>query len=96
MEHEQNCKKWFELKTELGKNCTIDKFYSEGRPNICCTQAATKPEPVLTTNEICKQAVIRQNSVKSHTHSHHLLQSNLYSTLSDQDAPGRKNNLLMF
>jgi hypothetical protein len=26
MEHMQNCKKWFELKTRLGKNCTIDEF----------------------------------------------------------------------
>jgi hypothetical protein len=28
MEHMQNCKKRFELKTRLGKNCTIDKFNS--------------------------------------------------------------------
>jgi hypothetical protein len=47
MEHMQNCKKWFELKTRLGKNCTIDEFNSEGRSNICGTQVATKPEPVL-------------------------------------------------
>jgi hypothetical protein len=25
MEHMQNCKKWFELKTWLGKNCRTDK-----------------------------------------------------------------------
>jgi hypothetical protein len=47
MEHMQNCKKWFELKTRLGKNYAIDKFNSEGRPNICGTQAATKPELAL-------------------------------------------------
>jgi hypothetical protein len=39
MEHMQNFKKWFELKTELGKNCTTDKFNSEGWPNICGMQA---------------------------------------------------------
>jgi hypothetical protein len=44
MEHMQNCKKWFELKTRLGKNCTIDKFNSEGRPNICGIEAFMKPE----------------------------------------------------
>jgi hypothetical protein len=49
MEHTQNCKKWFELKTRLGKNCTISKFNSEGRPNVCGMQAAAKPEPVLVT-----------------------------------------------
>jgi hypothetical protein len=48
MEHTQNCKKWFELKTWLGKNCTVDKFNSEGQPDICGMQAATKPEPVLS------------------------------------------------
>jgi hypothetical protein len=31
----------------LGKNYTIDKFSSEGRPNVCGTQTATKPVPVL-------------------------------------------------
>jgi hypothetical protein len=49
MEHTQNCKKLFELKTWLGKNCTIDKFNSEGRPNVCCMQGATKPGPALDT-----------------------------------------------
>jgi hypothetical protein len=49
MEHMQNCKKWFELKTWLGKNCTTDKLNSEGQPNICATQAAMKPEPTLDT-----------------------------------------------
>jgi hypothetical protein len=43
----QNCKKWFELKTWLGKNGTVDKFNSEGWPNICGMQAATKTEPLL-------------------------------------------------
>jgi hypothetical protein len=47
MEHMQNCKNWFELKTRLGKNCTIDKFNSEVQPNICGTQAAMKSEPAL-------------------------------------------------
>jgi hypothetical protein len=47
MEHMQNCKKWSELKTWLGKNCTTDKFSSEGPPNICGTQAATKPGTAL-------------------------------------------------
>jgi hypothetical protein len=47
MEHMQNCKKWFELKIRLGKNCTIDKFNSERWPNICGMQAAMKPEPAL-------------------------------------------------
>jgi hypothetical protein len=48
MDHMQYGKKWFGLKTRLGKNCTIDKCSSEGRPNICGTQTATKPEQVLT------------------------------------------------
>jgi hypothetical protein len=39
MEHTQNCKKWSELKTRSGKNCAIDKFNSEGQPNICGTSA---------------------------------------------------------
>jgi hypothetical protein len=39
-----NCKKWFELKTRMGKNCKIDKLKSEGRPNISGTQAALKLE----------------------------------------------------
>jgi hypothetical protein len=47
MEHMQNCKKWFELKAWLGKNCTIDKFYSDGQPNIYGMQVATKPEQAL-------------------------------------------------
>jgi hypothetical protein len=47
MEHMQNCRKWCELKTLLGKNCTIDKFNSEGLPNICGTRGATKAEPAL-------------------------------------------------
>jgi hypothetical protein len=47
MEHMQNCKKWFELKTRLGKNCAICKFNSEGQPNICGMQLATKPELAL-------------------------------------------------
>jgi hypothetical protein len=47
MEHMEKCKQWFELKTRLGKNCTIDKFNSKGRPNICGKQAAAKPEPAL-------------------------------------------------
>jgi hypothetical protein len=47
MEHKQNCKIWFELKTRLGKNCTIDEFNSEEWPNICGTQAAMKPELAL-------------------------------------------------
>jgi hypothetical protein len=48
MEHMQNCKKWFELKkTWLDKSCTIDKLNSEGRPNICGMQTATKPAPAL-------------------------------------------------
>jgi hypothetical protein len=42
MEHLQNCKKLLQLKTRLGKNCTIDKFTSEGWPNICGTQAVAK------------------------------------------------------
>jgi hypothetical protein len=50
MEHMQNRKKWFQLRTQFGKKCTIDKFNSEGQPNIHGTQAAMKPEPVL---EIC-------------------------------------------
>jgi hypothetical protein len=47
MELMQNCKKWFELKTRLRKYCIIDKFNSEGWPNICSTHAATKPELAL-------------------------------------------------
>jgi hypothetical protein len=47
MAHMQNSKKWFELKTRLAKNCTIDKFGSEGQPDICGTQAAMKPELAL-------------------------------------------------
>jgi hypothetical protein len=47
MEHMQNCKKWFELKTRLSKNCTIDKFHSEGRPNVCGTQGAAEAEHPL-------------------------------------------------
>jgi hypothetical protein len=47
MEYSQSFKKWFELKTRLGKNCTIDKFSSEGRPNICGRQTATEPELAL-------------------------------------------------
>jgi hypothetical protein len=47
MEYVQNCKKWFELKARLDKNCTIDKFNSEGRPNICGTYDATEPGPAL-------------------------------------------------
>jgi hypothetical protein len=31
MEHSRTEKKWYELKTQLGKNCTTDKFNSEGR-----------------------------------------------------------------
>jgi hypothetical protein len=44
MEHKQNSKKLFQLKTRLGKNYTTGKFNSEGRPNICGTQARTGPE----------------------------------------------------
>jgi disintegrin and metalloproteinase domain-containing protein 10 len=54
MEHTQNCKNWFELKTDLGKNYTVDKFDSEGRPNICGTRGATKPElALLNTHANC-------------------------------------------
>jgi hypothetical protein len=47
MGHMQNCKKWFELKTQFGNYCTTDKFNQEGRPNICGMQAAKKPGLVL-------------------------------------------------
>jgi hypothetical protein len=47
MEHKQNCKKLFDLKTRLGKNCTIDNFNSEGWPNVCGTQGAAEAEQVL-------------------------------------------------
>jgi hypothetical protein len=51
MELTQNCKKWFELKTRLGKYCKIDKFNSDWRPNICGTHAAMEPGLALVLDK---------------------------------------------
>jgi hypothetical protein len=48
MGHIQNCKNWSELKTQLGKNCTIDKLNSEGPPNIRGTRARNGRVPTST------------------------------------------------
>jgi hypothetical protein len=57
----QNFKKGFELKTRLGKNCTIDKINSEGRPNICGMQVAMKPEPALQLSNITYLEVVKDS-----------------------------------